>query len=74
MTVHEIPLLLAPAGSKDALIAAIAAGADGLIIEVHLDPPNAMSDGPQSLRPEKFNQIMKELNPVAKAVGRSLLD
>lgn len=52
---------------------AIATGADGLIIEVHLDPPNAMSDGPQSLRPSKFAQLMKEFDPVAKAVGRSIL-
>lgn len=51
---------------------AIATGADGLIIEVHLDPPNAMSDGPQSLRPSKFSQLMKEFEPVAKAVGRSI--
>lgn len=52
---------------------AIATGADGLIIEVHLDPPTAMSDGPQSLRPAKFAQLMKEFDPVAKAVGRVLL-
>ncbi|NJD02344.1 MAG: 3-deoxy-7-phosphoheptulonate synthase, partial [Ruminiclostridium sp.] len=52
---------------------AIATGADGLIIEVHLDPPSAMSDGPQSLRPAKFAQLMKEFDPVAKAVGRCLL-
>lgn len=51
---------------------AIATGADGLIIEVHLDPPNALSDGPQSLRPAKFAQLMKEFEPVAKAVGRSM--
>ena len=51
---------------------AIATGADGLIIEVHLDPPNAMSDGPQSLRPAKFTQLMDEIEPVAKAVGRSM--
>lgn len=51
---------------------AIATGADGLIIEVHLDPPNALSDGPQSLRPSKFAQLMKEFEPVAKAVGRTM--
>lgn len=51
---------------------AIATGADGLIIEVHLDPPNAMSDGPQSLKPVKFAQLMKELEPVARAVGRRI--
>lgn len=51
---------------------AIATGADGLIIEVHMDPPNALSDGPQSLRPTKFAQLMEEIEPVAKAVGRSM--
>lgn len=51
---------------------AIATGADGLIIEVHNDPSTAMSDGPQSLRPAKFAQLMKELEPIATAVGRSL--
>ncbi len=52
---------------------AIATGADGLIIEVHLDPPNALSDGPQSLRPSKFAQLMKEFEPVAKSVGRTMV-
>lgn len=51
---------------------AVAAGADGLIIEVHNDPPNAICDGPQCLRPDRFGQLMEELAPVAKAVGRSL--
>ncbi len=51
---------------------AIATGADGLIVEVHMDPTNALSDGPQSLRPEKFSQLMDELKPVALAVGRSM--
>lgn len=52
--------------------AAIAAGADGLIIEVHPDPESAMSDGAQSLRPHEFQQLMDELRPVAEAVGRTL--
>ncbi len=51
---------------------AVAAGADGLIIEVHIDPPNALSDGPQSLRPAKFAQLLGEIQPVALAVGRSM--
>ncbi len=51
---------------------AVATGADGLIIEVHLDPPNALSDGPQSLRPAKFAQLMEEIQPVVEAVGRSM--
>ncbi|MCD8390652.1 MAG: 3-deoxy-7-phosphoheptulonate synthase [Firmicutes bacterium] len=52
---------------------AIAAGADGLMIEVHNCPEKAASDGPQSLKPEKFNTLMKELDLIAKAVGRELL-
>lgn len=54
--------------------ASIAAGADGLIIEIHPNPEEAFSDGPQSLFPEQFAIMMKELNPIAQAVGRELLD
>lgn len=57
-----------PALSKGA----IATGADGLIIEVHYDPPTAYCDGPQSLRPDSFAKVMSELKPVAEAVGRTL--
>jgi 3-deoxy-7-phosphoheptulonate synthase len=53
--------------------AAIAAGADGLMIEVHNCPEKAASDGPQSLTPEKFAKLMRELDPIAKAVGKELL-
>ncbi|MDK2821165.1 MAG: 3-deoxy-7-phosphoheptulonate synthase [Clostridia bacterium] len=52
--------------------AAIAAGADGLIIEVHPDPVRALCDGPQSLHPETFEYLMTDLDPVATAVGRTL--
>ncbi len=52
--------------------AAIAAGADGLEIEVHPDPANALSDGAQSLRPAKFERLMEELRRVAEAVDRTL--
>jgi 3-deoxy-7-phosphoheptulonate synthase len=52
--------------------AAVAAGADGLLIEVHPDPGNALSDGPQSLNLENFAGLMRSLRPVADAVGRSL--
>lgn len=52
--------------------AAIAAGADGLIIEIHPDPSCALCDGAQSLKPEAFGQLMNELGAVAAAVGRSL--
>jgi 3-deoxy-7-phosphoheptulonate synthase len=52
--------------------AAIACGADGLLIEVHCDPPAALSDGKQSLFPEQFATLMRELGPFAQAAGRSL--
>jgi 3-deoxy-7-phosphoheptulonate synthase len=52
--------------------AGVAAGADGLIIEVHPRPEEALSDGPQSLKLEKFAHLMTELKPLAAAVGRSL--
>jgi 3-deoxy-7-phosphoheptulonate synthase len=52
--------------------AAVAAGADGLIIEVHTNPEEALSDGEQSLRPNDFKKLMKELQPVALAVGREI--
>ncbi|MEA4889475.1 MAG: 3-deoxy-7-phosphoheptulonate synthase [Clostridiaceae bacterium] len=52
--------------------AAVAVGADGLIIEVHNDPKHALSDGQQSLTPEQFSQLMEKLRPIAAAVGRSL--
>jgi 3-deoxy-7-phosphoheptulonate synthase len=50
--------------------AAVAAGADGLIIEVHPDPERALSDGVQSLYPDQFTQLMKEIHLIAPAVGR----
>ena len=50
--------------------ASVAAGADGIIVEVHHDPDHALSDGPQSLYPEQFESMMKELRIIAKAVGR----
>jgi 3-deoxy-7-phosphoheptulonate synthase len=52
--------------------AAVAAGADGLIIEVHPHPSHAFSDGAQSLKPETFARLMVELQAVAQAVGREL--
>lgn len=52
--------------------AAVAAGADGIHVEVHPNPEKALSDGPQSLRPEVFAQMVIELRKVAAAVGRSI--
>lgn len=52
--------------------AAIACGADGLLIEVHPKPEEALSDGPQSLLPAQFTQLMNELKPLVKAIGREM--
>jgi 3-deoxy-7-phosphoheptulonate synthase len=52
--------------------AAIAAGADGLMIEVHPDPPRALSDGRQSLRPEKFAELVHQIRVMAEAMGRTI--
>ena len=52
--------------------ASLAAGADGMIIEVHMQPEMAMSDGAQSLKPEKFAKLVRELKAIALAVGRSV--
>ena len=52
--------------------AAIAAGADGVIVEVHPNPERALSDGAQSLTIPMFHQMMKELDLIARAMGRTL--
>jgi 3-deoxy-7-phosphoheptulonate synthase len=52
--------------------AAIAAGADGLLIEVHSDPECALCDGEESLKPNRFKDLMNDLQKVAQAIGREL--
>ncbi len=52
--------------------AAVAVGADGLIIEVHPDPDRALSDGNQSLFPDQFDQLMREVRQIAPVVGRTV--
>ena len=54
-------------------LASIAAGADGIIVEVHPNPDHALSDGAQSLNFERFQQLMDQARVVAQAVGRPLL-
>lgn len=54
-------------------LAAAAAGADGLLIEVHNDPASALCDGPQSITPDEFARLMNQLAPLAQCVGRELL-
>jgi len=52
--------------------AAVAAGADGLIVEVHPRPEEALSDGRQSLRPERFVELVHQVKVIAEAIGRNL--
>ncbi|MGA7855086.1 MAG: hypothetical protein WCA15_17310, partial [Candidatus Acidiferrales bacterium] len=54
--------------------ASVAAGADGLLIEVHQDPERALSDGAQSLYPDQFAQLMTEVRMIAPAVGRRIAE
>jgi 3-deoxy-7-phosphoheptulonate synthase len=75
----HLPIVADPShgtGRRDKVVpmgrAAIAAGGDGLLIEVHHDPEHALSDGAQSLFPNQFAQLMTELRIIAPAVGRRL--
>jgi 3-deoxy-7-phosphoheptulonate synthase len=75
----HLPIVADPShgtGRRDKVVpmarAAVAAGADGLLVEVHPDPDRALSDGAQSLRPEQFQEMMRQLAIVAAAVERSL--
>jgi hypothetical protein len=52
--------------------AAIAAGADGVLIEVHHKPEEALSDGPQALLPEAFAEVVRQVDAIAQVLGRSL--
>ena len=52
--------------------ASIAAGADGLLMEVHYHPDEALCDGSQSLFPDEFSSLMKDLDKIAEAVGRRI--
>jgi 3-deoxy-7-phosphoheptulonate synthase len=52
--------------------AAVAAGADGLMVEVHQDPNRALSDGAQSLYPEQFQELINQIRVIARAIDREL--
>jgi 3-deoxy-7-phosphoheptulonate synthase len=54
--------------------AAVAAGADGLLVEVHPTPDRALSDGAQSLYPEQFERLMRETRLIVEAIGRRLAE
>ncbi|MCD8317296.1 MAG: 3-deoxy-7-phosphoheptulonate synthase [Eggerthellaceae bacterium] len=66
-----------PAGQRDLIpslaYAAIASGADAIMIEVHPNPPEALSDGPQQLTPEQFEDLLSEMREVAAVFGRTLV-
>jgi 3-deoxy-7-phosphoheptulonate synthase len=75
----HLPMIADPShgtGRRDKVLpmarAAVAAGADGLLIEVHPDPDHARSDGAQSLKPEQFAELVQQLRIIAQAVGRTL--
>ncbi|OIP81967.1 3-deoxy-7-phosphoheptulonate synthase [Candidatus Peregrinibacteria bacterium CG22_combo_CG10-13_8_21_14_all_44_10] len=75
----HLPLIVDPSHAtgiaslvKPASLASIAAGADGLIIEVHPNPEEALSDGDQSITPEEFSDLILKMGPVAAAVGRTV--
>jgi 3-deoxy-7-phosphoheptulonate synthase len=75
----HLPIIVDPShgtGRRDKVApmarAAVAAGADGLIIEVHNDPDHALSDGAQSMFPQQFDRLMAELRIIAPAIGRTI--
>lgn len=77
----HLPIVADPShgtGHRDMVIpmarAAVAAGADGLLVEVHPNPDRALSDGAQSLYPEQFERMMKEVRLIAEAIGRRVAE
>ena len=77
--VSHLPILVDPShgtGRRDSVLpmarAGVACGADGIIVEVHHQPENALSDGPQSIYPAQFAQMMNEIERIAPVVGRTL--
>lgn len=78
-TRSHLPVVADPShatGMRDKVLpmarAAVAAGCDALLIEVHHDPENALSDGPQALLPEDFNILMKQVREIAEVIGRKI--
>jgi len=75
----HLPVIADPShatGIRDKVIpmarAAVAAGADGIMVEVHHDPEKALSDGPQALLPEQFTELMKQIRLIADVIGRKI--
>jgi 3-deoxy-7-phosphoheptulonate synthase len=78
-SLSHLPIVADPShgtGRRDKVIpmarAAVAAGADGLLVEVHHDPDHALSDGAQSLKPNQFTEMMQQIRIIASAVGRTV--
>ncbi len=77
--ITHLPVIVDPShatGLRDKVLpmarAAIAAGADGIMVEVHIDPEKALSDGPQSLYPDQFERLMRDLHVISPVVGKQL--
>ncbi len=75
----HLPIFADPShatGIRDKVIpmarAAVAAGADGLMVEVHHDPEKALSDGPQAILPEQFHEMMRQIKLIAEVIGRKI--
>jgi 3-deoxy-7-phosphoheptulonate synthase len=75
----HLPVIADPShatGLRDKVLpmarAAVAAGADGLMVEVHHDPEHALSDGPQALLPEQFTELMEQVKLIAQVIGRKM--
>ena len=75
----HLPVIADPShatGLRDKVLpmarAAVAAGADGLMVEVHHDPEHALSDGPQALLPEQFEELMEQVKLIAQVIGRTM--
>lgn len=80
-SLSHLPIIADPShatGRRDKVIpmarAAVAAGADGIIVEVHPEPDEALSDGAQSLHPERFAELMRQVTAIAEAIGRSVAE
>jgi 3-deoxy-7-phosphoheptulonate synthase len=78
-SLSHLPIVADPShgtGRRDKVIpmarAAVAAGADGLLVEVHHDPDHALSDGAQSLKPQQFDEMMEQIRIIASAVGKTV--
>jgi 3-deoxy-7-phosphoheptulonate synthase len=78
-SLSHLPIIADPShgtGVRDKVIpmarAAVAAGADGLMVEVHPNPPKALSDGQQSLYPDQFGELMDQIRVISDAIGREI--